>query len=367
MFHEAPLTDVASESTLPTPADLRARFGLDGGRREAVLANRQAVADCLSGADDRLLVVVGPCSLDDPDAALVYGERLRRLADGFSDTLLLVMRAYFEKPRTRLGWKGAIHDPGMDNSGRVGEGLLRARQLLWHLSGLGLPLASELLDPLCAPYLEDLLSWAAIGARTSESQVHRELASGLPCPVGFKNGTDGDYQAAIDGIVSARSPHTCLGIDAQGRAVVRRTAGNRWAHLVLRGGRAGPNHHRCDEAKAALLAEGVPLRVLVDCSHANSGKCAERQPQVLEHVAERVAAGRTAVGGVMFESHLVAGRQDITPGGLRRFGQSVTDPCIDLDATQRCLQRLAKAVRDRRLACAYVASMSRDRCGPPPC
>ena len=348
MSHTTSSIPIVPERPLPTPAELWQRFPVDDSRGTVITAARKAVAACLEGRDDRLLVVAGPCSMDDPEAALEYGLRLRELSSAFGESLLVVMRAYFEKPRTRLGWKGAIHDPRMDGSDRLDEGLSRARQLLWELSGLGLPLASELLDPLCTPFIADLLSWVAVGARTSESQVHRELASGLSSPVGFKNGTDGEFRAAIDAIMSARAAHTCLGIDALGRAVVRRTDGNGKAHLVLRGGRSGPNYQRCEEAHRLLAKEGAALKVVVDCSHDNSGKRPERQSVVAAELSELLVAGGSALGGVMFESHLVAGRQDLRPGTRRRFGQSVTDACMDLRETERCFELLARAVRARR-------------------
>jgi 3-deoxy-7-phosphoheptulonate synthase len=337
-----------ARSAAPTPRELKRRVA---GSREAfrrIGEFRHEASQIVRGHDRRLLAVVGPCSIHDPVAALEYGERLLELARRFENELFVCMRVYFEKPRTTVGWKGLINDPHLDDSCDLATGLWMARGVLRDVAELGLPAATELLDPNVAPYLTDLVSWAAIGARTAESQPHRELASSLPLPVGFKNSTDGRIDGAINGLLSAAESHTRLTPDDQGRVTLQRSAGNPNAHLVLRGGDAAPNYDAAsvNAAGARLAALGLPARALIDCSHGNSRKNHLNQRQVLESVAEQVASGSPHVLGVMIESHLVSGRQDLKQGraGLC-YGQSITDACVNLDDTERMLETLARAQR----------------------
>lgn len=309
-----------------------------------VRETRAAIRAIHRGEDPRLLVVVGPCSIHDPKAALAYAEWLAGQRDRYADRLLLVMRAYVEKPRTRLGWKGLINDPLLDDSFRIGEGLRLARRLLLDIAALGLPTATEFLGMDSTAFLEDLTSWSAIGARTSESPLHRQLASGLPCPVGFKNSTDGRLDAAINGIMAARSPHHLMSMAPDGRLAVMATTGNPDGHLILRGGR-GPNHRAPDVAQAlATLAEhGLPTRLLVDCGHGNSGGHPGGQVEAARDVARQLRDGATGIMGIMLESHLVEGAQPFVPGQPLAWGQSITDPCIGLEATAAVLEELAGA------------------------
>ena len=303
----------------------------------------------LEGADARPLVIVGPCSVHDVEAALEYSARLLRVSERLADALLVVMRVYFEKPRTTVGWKGLINDPHLDGSEDIPTGLTIARSLLLEIAELGMPAATEFLDPIAPQYTGDLVSWAAIGARTTESQTHREMASGLSMPVGFKNGTDGGLDVAINAMQAAAKPHSFLGVDSAGRVAVIRTQGNPTGHLVLRGGSRGPNYHAEHVAAAAarLDALGLPAKVLVDCSHGNCGKDVRRQAEVAEDVTAQVASGSQHVLGVMLESNLNAGRQDLVrPADLVR-GVSITDPCLDFETTERLLERLALSVTRR--------------------
>ncbi len=328
---------------LPTPAELRAEQPVPETLSRRVDAARATIRAALHGRDrDRLVVVVGPCSLHDVQASLEYAARLEAVARRLPE-LVVVMRTYFEKPRTTIGWKGLVRDPHLDGSGDVATGLRRARSLLGEITALGLPCAGELLDPLVAPYLTDLLSWAAIGARTTESQVHREMASGLPMPVGFKNGTDGELQAALDAIEAAGHRHHVLGLDEAGRLGVRETPGNPDRHLVLRGGRGGPNHGpgAVREAARALGQRGIARGVLVDCSHANSGKRPERQAAVCRAVLDQVVSGEPGLLGLMLESHLRPGHQEWT-ARPRRHGVSITDACIGWEETERLLEEIAR-------------------------
>jgi len=298
------------------------------------------------------VVVVGPCSIHDPEAALEYAARLRPLADEHRDALVLVMRTYFEKPRTTVGWKGFLNDPHLDGSCRVAEGIRRARELLLAILGLGVPCATEWLDPVTPQYLADCISWAAIGARTSESQTHREMASGLSMPVGFKNGTDGTVQIAIDAIRSAAHPHQFLSVTKQGVAAIVVTHGNPDCHVILRGGERGPNYaaEHVERVAHDLGRAGLPPRIMVDCSHANSGKDHRRQPAVARDLAHQIAGGSRALIGVMMESFLVEGRQNVEPGKKLLYGQSITDACLDWETTAPLLVELATAVRKRRKA-----------------
>ena len=336
---------------LPEPQLLRREQPADEGQAQHVVAAREAVRAILRGEDDRLLAIVGPCSIHDPDSALEYAERLSRFARGVADSLLVIMRVYFEKPRTRMGWKGLIYDPTLDGQGDIGEGLRHARRILLECARLGVPAASEILDLVTPQYYAELLTWGAIGARTVESPLHRQMASALSAPVGFKNATNGSVSAAIDAIHVAAQPHKFPTISLEGKAMIITTTGNPDCHLVLRGAQDGPNYDAASVTRAAeaLRAAQVPTRLVIDCSHGNSSKDYRRQPLVAAEIADQVAGGAAAICGVMLESHLVEGRQDIVEGrvGLR-YGQSVTDGCIGWEATVEVLERLAASVERRR-------------------
>jgi len=311
---------------------------------------RSAIADVIAGADPRLVVVVGPCSIHDTAAALEYAERLKRIADRLADSLVIVMRSYFEKPRTVVGWKGLINDPDLDESFHINKGLRLARKLLLDVNDLGLPTGSEFLDTQIPQHIADLTSWVAIGARTAESQVHRELASGLSMPVGFKNSTDGSTQIAVDAVLTARSPHWFPSVTKQGVSAIFQTVGNDGCHVILRGGtRTGPNYDAEHIAKvcARLAVKGLPERVMVDCSHGNSHKDHNRQADVAASICEQIAAGSRQIFGAMLESHLVEGRQDYVPGQPAVYGQSITDACLSLSQTEPLLEGLAQAQRTR--------------------
>jgi 3-deoxy-7-phosphoheptulonate synthase len=317
---------------------------------ETVALGRRAIQRVLEREDDRLVVVAGPCSIHDPGAAREYAERLAGVAREHAADLCVVMRVYFEKPRTTVGWKGLINDPHLDESFAINEGLRLARRLLLDVAELGLPAGCEFLDTIIPQFIADVVSWGAIGARTSESQVHRELASGLSMPVGFKNATDGNVQVAIDGLRSALDPHHFLSVTKQGVAAIVATAGNPDCHVILRGGASGPNYDAESIARVArALAEaGLPARLMVDCSHANSGKDPRRQPDVARDVARQVAGGERALIGVMMESFLLEGRQEPVPGGALVHGRSVTDACMGWEQTLPLFAELAEAVRKRR-------------------
>ena len=345
---------VSQVVVLPPPEDLIRFFPIQGTPVERLVGDsRCAVRRIVRGDDDRLLVVVGPCSIHDPLAAIDYARRLAVQRERLRDTLEIVMRVYFEKPRTTVGWKGLINDPYLDESCRINEGLRIARALLIDIARLGVPAGSELLDTTSPQYLGDLIAWGAIGARTTESQVHRELASGTSAPIGFKNGTDGNVQVAIDAILAARAPHNFLGIHKNGHVAMVRTSGNPDCHLILRGGRT-PNYDSASvEAACAALAKGDCMpSLMVDCSHANSSKQPERQVQVAADVAQQLGGGSRRILGVMVESHLVAGRQAFVPGaddpGALAYGQSITDGCIGWDDTVAVLEALSRAVAQRR-------------------
>ncbi|MDQ6958845.1 MAG: 3-deoxy-7-phosphoheptulonate synthase AroG [Mariprofundaceae bacterium] len=310
---------------------------------------RRAIRDVLRGEDDRLLVVTGPCSIHNPDAAREYARRLQKPHDGLANDLLIVMRAYFEKPRTTVGWKGLINDPNLDGTFQINKGLRLARQLLLDVNEMGVPAGTEFLDLISPQYVADLVSWGAIGARTTESQSHRELASGLSCPVGFKNATDGGLKVAVDAIRSASHPHHFMSLTKQGRSAIFSTSGNEDCHMILRGGHE-PNYDAASVQRACgeLAAAGLESRVMIDFSHANSRKQHERQMIVSRDVAGQIADGNESIVGVMIESHLVAGRQDVVAGRELVFGQSVTDACIGWDDTETTLHELAEAVRRRR-------------------
>lgn len=332
---------IRSFSDIPSPHDVLTEFPLGGRRAERVARDREEIADILAGRDQRLLVVVGPCSVHDPQAALEYASRLVKVADELGDRLKVVMRVYFEKPRTTIGWKGLINDPGMDNTFDVARGLRTARQLLLDIIDIGLPVGCEFLEPTSPQYIADAVAWGAIGARTTESQVHRQLASGLSMPIGFKNGTDGNVQVAVDGVNAAAAPHVFFGMNDLGRGALVSTTGNQDCHVILRGGTDGPNWDAESVAAAAarLVKAGLPGRVVIDCSHANSGKDHVRQAQVATSVAQLVRDGMP-VSGVMLESFLEAGAQSPEARPLT-YGQSVTDKCMDWDATDLVLRELA--------------------------
>ena len=345
---------IDSVQEVVSPADLHREIPLGEAGRQTVTESRSAIRKVLAGEDDRLLTIVGPCSIHDPEAALEYGRRLREKADQLSDDLLVVMRVYFEKPRTTVGWKGLINDPTLDERFHINEGLRTARRLMRDLAEEGVPSATELLELVVPQYIDDLLAWGAIGARTAESQVHRQLASGLSCPVGIKNGTGGSLQAAVDAIHSATHPHHFLSLTKEGHSAIFTTTGNPDSHLILRGGRKGPNYDAAsvDDAASRLEQAGLPVRIMVDCSHANAGKDPDRQAEVCRELGERIAAGEDQIIGLMMESHLLGGRQDLESGADLTYGQSITDPCLDWSRTAELLDELAANVRQRRQAAA---------------
>jgi 3-deoxy-7-phosphoheptulonate synthase len=335
---------------LVAPEQILEQLPLSPEQEDAVVARRSEVAGILDRSDDRLLVIVGPCSVHDVDAARDYAERLSAKAAELRDNLSVAMRVYFEKPRTTTGWKGMINDPHLDGSGDVNTGLRMARRLLREVLDLGLGIGCEFLDPITPQYISDVVAWGAIGARTTESQIHRQLASGLSMPVGFKNGTDGNVKVAVDAVRAAESPHAFAGVDVAGAPAILHTEGNPDCHILLRGGRGAPNYddRTVTDALEQLRAAGLPQRLVIDASHDNSGKDHTRQPQVVAEIARQVAAGNDAIVGVMMESFLVAGRQDLDPGGEMVYGQSITDACIDWETTVPALDRLAAAARERR-------------------
>lgn len=332
-----------------SPEQLHQELPITNIAAETTSVAREAVHKVLHGEDDRLLVVIGPCSIHDTKAALEYAARLKPYIDSLAEDLIIVMRVYFEKPRTTVGWKGLINDPGLDESFDINKGVHLARELLLNLNAQGVPAATEYLDLITPQYVSDLIAWGAIGARTTESQTHRELASGLSCPVGFKNGTDGTIRVAIDAIGAACRPHHFLSVTKQGHSAIFKTAGNEDCHLILRGGKA-PNYDAASVESAAneLGKAGVNLHMMIDFSHANSSKQHERQMVVGSDVAEQIANGDMRISGVMIESHLVAGRQDPVEGQELVYGQSITDACIDWDSSTKLLSELAAAVRARR-------------------
>ena len=334
---------------LSTPEEVMREIPRTLTATRIVMAARNAIHAILNGTDDRLLVIVGPCSIHDPAAAVDYAERLASLRERLADRLEIVMRVYFEKPRTTVGWKGLINDPDLDGSFDINKGLRMARNVLSAVNNLGLAAGTEFLDMTTPQYIADLVSWAAIGARTTESQIHRELASGLSCPVGFKNGTDGDVRIAADAVQSASHPHHFMAVTKGGRSAIAATAGNEDCHIILRGGRK-PNYDAASVEGAAgeLSRAGVGARIMIDASHANSGKVPEKQPQVIADIAGQVESGDRRIIGTMIESHLVAGRQDVRPGVKLAYGQSITDGCIDWPTTEQELHRLADAVAVRR-------------------
>ena len=334
---------------LATPEEVIREHPCSERPAATVSAAREALQRIVHGRDDRLAVVIGPCSIHDVRAAREYAERLARERARLGGELELVMRVYFEKPRTTVGWKGLINDPDLDGSFRINAGLRLARELLVEVNELGLPAGCEFLDMITPQYTADLVAWGAIGARTTESQVHRELASGLSCPIGFKNATDGNVRVAVDAVRAASQPHHFLAVTKQGRSAIAATSGNGDCHVILRGGRA-PNYDSAGVAAACreMAAAGVATRLMIDASHGNSGKRPERQPAVVEDIAAQVEAGDRRIGGVMVESNLVAGRQDLVPGRTLLYGQSITDGCIDWSTSVKVLERLAAAVARQR-------------------
>jgi 3-deoxy-7-phosphoheptulonate synthase len=340
---------IQKTNELISPEQLITDVSVSDRAAETVAHARRTIHNILSGEDDRLLVIVGPCSIHDPDAAREYAAKLRQAADAIAEDVFVVMRVYFEKPRTTVGWKGLINDPDLNNTFQINKGLHLARQLLLDLAEMGLPAGTEYLDLISPQYYADLVSWGAIGARTTESQTHRELSSGLSCPVGFKNATDGDIQVAIDAIKSASQPHNFLSVTKQGRSAIFQTTGNEDCHIILRGGKH-PNYDMfsVDDAGSMLTKAGLPARIMIDASHANSRKIPARQVDVASDIATQVARGSRSIFGVMLESNLVEGRQDVVDGQALTYGQSITDACINWGDTESLLQELATAVRLRR-------------------
>jgi 3-deoxy-7-phosphoheptulonate synthase len=334
---------------LVTPIEVMREFPRTDAATRTVISARHALHSIRHGQDDRLAVVVGPCSIHAPAAAIDYARRLAPLRESLGDRLEIIMRVYFEKPRTTVGWKGLINDPNLDGSFEIDNGLRLARSLLLEIANLGLPAACEFLDLTTPQYIADLVSWAAIGARTTESQIHRELASGLSCPVGFKNGTDGNVRIALDAVQSAAHPHHFMAVTKSGRSAIAATTGNDDCHIILRGGRA-PNYDAAsvEAACAEAVKAGLDPVVMIDASHANSGKRPENQPGVIDDIAGQLEAGDKRIIGVMIESNLVGGRQDLVPGKPLVYGQSITDGCIDWATTQTVLERLAEGVTERR-------------------
>jgi 3-deoxy-7-phosphoheptulonate synthase len=346
--HETDNLNVIGMDEMPTPDEVKKKLPIDERARATVLAGRAALRGILDRRDHRLFVVVGPCSIHDPKAALEYAGRLRELAREVEDTLVLVMRVYFEKPRTSAGWKGFINDPHMDDSFRIDEGMMRARELLLEFARMGLPTGSEALDPLSPQYLADLISWYAIGARTTESQTHREMASGLSTPVGFKNGTDGGLEVALNAMKAAASAHSFLGINQDGRTSIVRTRGNRYGHIVLRGGAGRPNYDTVSVrlAEQALAKANLPNNIVTDCSHANSLKDHTLQPLVLADAAHQIKEGNRSIIGLMLESNLAEGSQPIPEDLARlRYGVSVTYACMAWDSTAEVIRRARSVLR----------------------
>lgn len=333
-----------------SPRELHELYPLTDTASQTVYDTRQQIHNILAGRDDRLLVIIGPCSIHDPAAARDYAAQLKGQIEKHKEDLLVVMRVYFEKPRTTVGWKGLINDPNLDESFEINKGLGLARQLLSDINNLGVPAATEFLDLISPQYISDLVSWGAIGARTTESQGHRELASGLSCPVGFKNGTDGSFRIAVDAIRAANNPHIFMSLTKDGHSAIFETAGNDDCHVILRGGNDGPNYEPqfVAEAVKQLKDAGVQSKLMIDCSHANSQKDHTRQMVVAQSISDQLKDGNPEIMGAMVESHLVGGRQDVHPGQQLTYGQSITDACIDWETSIELLNVLADGVRTRR-------------------
>src|ERR1700742_3356624 len=341
---------IAKVVELTPPGTLLQELPLGESRTKAVIRHRQEVVDVLHGRDERVMVVVGPCSVHDPKAALDYANRLARQAREMRDDLLIVMRVYFEKPRTTTGWKGLINDPHLDGSADVNAGLRMARKLLLEVADLGLPVGCEFLDPITPQYIADAVAWGAIGARTTESQTHRQLGSGLSMPIGFKNRTDGNVQVAVDACRAAAASHAFAGVDVSGTPAILHTSGNPDGHVILRGGHGMPNYHvpEVEDALVTLGVAGLPERLVIDASHDNSGKDPEKQFFAAGEIADQIADGNKAIVGMMLESFLVEGRQDLRPGEPLVYGQAITDPCLDWEDTVQALDRLPPAGPGRR-------------------
>ena len=340
--------NIANQQVLTSPEDLKNQLPTTSMIADGVMQARQTIKNIVDGKDHRLFVVIGPCSIHDTEAALDYGRRLALLADELKDTLYIVMRVYFEKPRTTVGWKGLINDPHLDGTFDIETGLHIGRKLMLDLSAMGLPLATEALDPISPQYQSDLWSWAAIGARTTESQTHREMSSGLSCPVGFKNGTDGGLTVAFNALESMASSHSFLGINPHGQVSITRTTGNQYGHVVLRGGGGKPNYDAANIAmcEQALKKDGLSGNIMVDCSHANSSKDPANQTLVMEDITQQINAGNDSIVGLMIESNINWGNQSI-PDNLSdlQYGVSVTDACIDWDTTQTSMRELASKLK----------------------
>lgn len=340
---------ISKTNELISPDSLMESIPVSAAAASTVNSARTAIHNVLTGEDDRVIAVVGPCSIHDPEAAREYAEKLKATAAGVADNIVVIMRVYFEKPRTTVGWKGLINDPDLNNTFQIIKGLNLARQLLLDLAEMGVPSGTEYLDLISPQYYADLISWGAIGARTTESQTHRELASGLSCPVGFKNGTDGDIQVAIDAIKSASNPHNFLSVTKQGNSAIFQTAGNEDCHIILRGGKH-PNYDMfsVDDASTLLGNAGLPSRIMIDASHSNSRKIPARQADVTRDIIAQIGRGSRSIFGLMLESNLVEGRQDVIDGQALTYGKSITDACMSWDNTEPLLQELAKAVEKRR-------------------
>jgi len=349
-MHQTKDLRITGTKEILTPEELMRDLPLSEQASNTVTDARQHVYDVLDGKDDRLVIIMGPCSIHDTVAAIDYADRLKRLIDELEDDLIIIMRVYFEKPRTTVGWKGLINDPDLDGSFHINKGVRKARELLLNLSEMGIPAGHEYLDLISPQYISDLVSWGAIGARTTESQGHRELASGLSCPVGFKNGTDGGVQVAIDAMGAAQGQHNFISITLQGHSAIFSTAGNEYTHVILRGGSDRPNYDRVsvDKVTQKLEAAGLNPRLMVDCSHANSQKQFEKQIEVCRDLIHQIKTGQDNIFGMMIESHLVEGRQDYRGGAELVYGQSITDACIGWEDSEMLLRELAGAVRAKR-------------------
>lgn len=341
-------TNISSFEQLVTPDEFKRRFPITPEIEAHVEKSRKTIREILDRTDKRLIVVVGPCSVHDTKAALEYAERLANFTKSVEDQIFVVMRVYFEKPRTTVGWKGLINDPYLDGSFQIAKGMEIGRELMLKINELGLPIANEALDPISPQYMQELISWSAIGARTTESQTHREMASGLSVPIGFKNGTDGSLGVAINALQSVSSGHSFLGIDVEGKVSIVHSSGNKYAHIVLRGGGGKPNYDSVNVrlTERALRAENLPENIMVDCSHANSNKDPELQPLVLDNIGQQILEGNQSIIGLMLESHLKAGKQKLTSDKRElEYGKSITDGCIDWETTEAALTKLAEKLR----------------------
>ena len=350
IMHQTKDLRITGTKEIQTPESLMQELPLTEKAANTVTTARQQIYDVLDGKDDRLVVIIGPCSIHDTEAALEYADRLKKMMDELENDLIIVMRVYFEKPRTTVGWKGLINDPDLDGSFHINKGVRKARELLLSLAEKGIPAGHEYLDLISPQYISDLVSWGAIGARTTESQGHRELASGLSCPVGFKNGTDGGVQVAIDAMRAAQGSHHFISITLQGHSAIFTTAGNEYTHVILRGGSSRPNYDRVSVADATekLRATGLNPRLMVDCSHANSQKQFHKQLEVCRDIIHQIKTGQDNIFGVMIESNLIEGRQDYKAGAKLTYGQSITDACIGWGDSETMLRELAAAVRAKR-------------------